>query len=615
MTSFEVLEHAPVLIWSSDRDGRCEYVNAAWRAYTGRSLEDERGDGWQSGIHPDDREASLMVLLGRIARSEPFEVELRLRARDATYRPMMMRGALRDGGYVATCTELVDTHGGMAFFDMSLDLLCVAGFDGYWKRLNPSWTRTLGWSSAELMSRPLIEFCHPDDRAATLAAREQLKVGEPLRTLANRYQCKDGSYRWLEWRSVSDIERQLVYAIARDVTADKAAQRAIEEARQAHEQLERQLVFADRMASVGTLAAGVAHEINNPLAYVTSNLDMLIEELSRAEGGTFAEWNEMARDAWQGAERIRKIVRRMKTFSRGELDRRAVIEVRPVLELAMDMAFNEIRHRARLVKDYGELPLVEADDSRLGQVFINLLVNAAQAVGDGEIDGNEIRVITSTDECGRAIIEVCDTGPGIPPHQLGKIFEPFFTTKPVGVGTGLGLSTCHYIVESMGGHITAANRPGRGAVFRVTLPGARVVAAPSVPAPAAQAATKPSRRAKILIIDDETSVCAVLERVLRDHDVTAVGSARAALAVLAQQSTFDVIFSDMMMPEMSGVELYQEIERRWPALEPRIVFMTGGAFTPQVQEFLDQTRNPRLEKPFAISAVRALIERFVGSSP
>jgi PAS domain S-box-containing protein len=615
MTSHEVLEHAPVLIWSGDRDGRCEYVNAAWRAYTGRTLEDERGDGWREGVHPEDREACLTVLQDGIARCEPLEVELRLRGQDATYRPMLLRAVRRDGGFVATCSELVDTHSGTAFFDMSLDLLCVAGFDGYWKRLNPSWERTLGWTPAELMSRPLIEFCHPEDRDATLAGRERLKVGEPLRTLTNRYRCKDGTYRWFEWRSASDIERRLVYASARDVTAQKAAERAIEEARQAQERLERRLEFADRMASVGTLAAGVAHEINNPLAYVSTNLEMLIEELSRLHGGSFAELIEMARDARQGAERIRKIVRRMKTFSRGENERRAVIDVRPVLELAIDMAFNEIRHRARLAKDFGDLPLVEADDSRLGQVFINLLVNAAQAVGDGDGDGNEIRVVTSTDASGRAVIEVHDTGPGIPPHQLDKIFEPFFTTKPVGVGTGLGLSICHYIVTSMSGQITAENRAGRGAVFRVTLPGVSVPALPSAPDPVACPATSASRRARILVIDDERSVCAVLARLLRDHDVTAVASARDALELLADGNTFDVIFSDLMMPEMSGVELYEEIVRRRPELASRIVFMTGGAFTPQVNRFLDQTTNPRLEKPFAVSTVRAIVERFIGSSP
>ena len=468
--------------------------------------------------------------------------------------------------------------GDAEFFEMSLDHLCVAGFDGYWKRLNPSWTRTLGWTVEELMSRPLIEFCRPEDRAAVLVARQRLFAGQSIPPPINRYRCKDGSYRWFEWRSVSNVERQLVYAVARDITAEKEAERVRQElteslkatlnsiaegviatradgaiarmnpvaerligwtseeavgrplddvfqiveagshphlvtrdgtelpiafsrsplrnedgslsgavlvfrdmtaekqAREAQERMQRQLIFADRMASLGTLAAGVAHEINNPLAYVLANLEMIATEIDSGapmrSPARAADCVEMAREALEGAERIRKIVRGLKTFCRAEEEQREVIEVRPVIEQSIDMAFSEIRHRARLVKDYGAIPPVEVDESRLGQVFINLLVNAAQAIVEGDTEGNEIRVVTSTDTAGRAVIEFRDTGSGIPESDLPRIFDPFFTTKPVGVGTGLGLSICHGIVSNMNGQITAENGEARGAVFRVVLPAA-----------------------------------------------------------------------------------------------------------------------------------------------
>lgn len=148
----------------------------------------------------------------------------------------------------------------------------------------------------------------------------------------------------------------------------------------------------------------------------------------------------MVSDAQTGAERIRKIVRGLKTFSRAEEEQRAVIEVRPLIELSVDMTFNEIRHRARLVKDYQKIPLVDADEARLGQVFINLLINAAQAISEGDASAHQIRLRTSTDAHGRAVIEVSDTGKGIPVEVTERIFDPFFTTKPVGIGTGLGLS-------------------------------------------------------------------------------------------------------------------------------------------------------------------------------
>jgi CheY-like chemotaxis protein len=338
---------------------------------------------------------------------------------------------------------------------------------------------------------------------------------------------------------------------------------------------------------------------------------MMIEDLedsvAASPSARLAESVKMAREARQGAERIRKIVRGLKTFSRAEEERRAVIDVTQVLDLSLQMTFNEIRHRAHLVKDYGSLPLVEGDESRLGQVFINLLVNAAQAIGDGDPDGNEIRLVTGTDAAGNGFVEVYDTGPGVPADAMDKIFDPFFTTKAIGIGTGLGLSICHNIVASMGGQLTVTNRESGGAVFRVTLPAA------SGPRAEVTTPVEPtsSRRAAILIVDDEVSVGQVLRRRLRDHDVTAVTSAREALDLLARDARFDVIVCDLMMPEMSGMQLYDELLRIRADVVKRVVFMTGGAFTGAAPAFLERVPNECLEKPFTESALRAAIQRLV----
>lgn len=331
------------------------------------------------------------------------------------------------------------------FFETSLDHLCVAGFDGYWKRVNQSWTRTLGWTAQELMERPLIEFCHPDDRAATLTARRRLTEGIPLRSLTNRYRCKDGTYRWFEWRSVSHVDRRLVYASARDVTA-----------------------------SVQLLASGVAHHVNNPLSYVTTNLELIIEELRQMDAASMAvrtaECMQMASEARHGAERIRATVRGLMSLNRDGEERHAVIDVQRAIEASIRSTADFVLRRSRVARDYGPVPPVEGDEARLSQVFVNLLVNAAHAIPEGNAEGNEIRVVTSTDAAGQAVVEFLDTGPGIPESVLPRIFDPFFTTKPVGVGTGLGLSICHAIVSNLGGQIAAANLPGGGAVLRVVLP-------------------------------------------------------------------------------------------------------------------------------------------------
>src|ERR1019366_455239 len=206
-------------------------------------------------------------------------------------------------GFIGSCADVDDRHTSQ-FFEMSLDNVCVAGLDGYFRRINPSWTKTLGWTAEELMSRPSIEFVHPDDRKATMAGRERLQGGSTLDNLTNRYLCKDGTYRWFEWRSVAHVDRGLVYAAARDITDQKRAEERLREAREQQETLHRRLIFADRMASVGTLAAGVAHEINNPLAYVTANIALMIEavQVLHAESPSeqFSDLTEMAIDVQAG---------------------------------------------------------------------------------------------------------------------------------------------------------------------------------------------------------------------------------------------------------------------------------------------------------------------------
>ena len=613
------------MVWRSGLDAKCNYCNATWLAFTGRSLEQELGDGWTRSMHPGDLTRYLAQYRAHFERQEGFETEIRLRRHDGLLRHVYVRatpyqdpyGAF--AGFLADCFDNSDVReldvfsGGAEFFEMSLDLLSISSFDGFFKRVNPSWTKALGWSAEELMARPLIEFVHPDDRAATLEGREELKANEPLIGLNNRYVCKDGSYRWLEWRSVGHPEREVVYGVARDVTKQREAEQVLQDAKDLQERMQRQLILSDRLASVGMLAAGVAHEINNPLAYVVANLDLLHEEIAETAQKkplpTLAVWLSAVAEAREGSDRIRKIVRGLKTLSRAEEERRAVVELRPVLELSVNMAFNEIRHRARLVKDYGETPLVEVDDARLGQVFINLIVNAAQAIPEGDSDGNEIRIVTSTDALGRAVIEVLDTGPGIPAPLLGRIFDPFFTTKPIGVGTGLGLSICHSIVTSMGGEITASNREGRGACLRVELLPAAPREAEPVHCPTVSG--EGAGRATVLVVDDERAVGAILGRLLSQHDVTSVTSAREALDLIAGGASFDLILSDLMMPGMSGMEFYDTVARERAEVAERMVFMSGGAFTPSARAFLDRIPNQRLEKPFNVATIRNVVQKFI----
>jgi signal transduction histidine kinase len=421
-------------------------------------------------------------------------------------------------------------------------------------------------------------------------------VGEQVAVEAMRVGVHDYLLKGMLTRLMPVIERELREAGLR------AEQRKMQE----------QLLISDRMASVGTLAAGVAHEINNPLAALIANVDFALEELSRLESDSprAPEMRAPLQDAREAADRVRMIVRDLKVFSRsGDEERRGPVDLKQVLESSLRMAWNEIRHRARLEKEYGDVPPAWGNESRLGQVFLNLVVNAAQALPEGRSDQNEIRVVTRAVNS-NVVVEIRDTGTGIPAEVLPHIFDPFFTTKPAGVGTGLGLAICHRIVTGLGGTIEVSSKLGEGTVFTVTLP--------TLPAAREKGGTNPALpafasaqggRGRILVIDDEPMINAILRRMLgRDHEVMSASSVREALERLKKGERYDLILCDLMMPEMTGMDLHAELVRTSPALAERLIFMTGGAFTPAAREFLDDVPNARVEKPFDVQNLRALIQ-------
>jgi PAS domain S-box-containing protein len=461
--------------------------------------------------------------------------------------------------------------------------------------VNPATIKLLGYESKiDLVARPLHEIVHADDLGtAWTEMRAFVEQGRPSPKRECRFVRRDGSIATTEVVAVPiQLEAEAaVLSIAHDVTDQR--------------QMQARLMFADRMVSMGTLAAGVAHEINNPLSYIVANLDFLIEELaSLPAGDRIEDMRKAASDAQEGAGRVRHIVRDLRTFSRADEDRRSAVDLRRLLESASNMAYNEIRYRARLVCEIGQVPLVLANEARLGQVFLNLLVNAAQAIPEGAPGENEIRIAAYA-EGSSAVVEVKDTGTGMSPELTERIFLPFFTTKPQGLGTGLGLAICQSIVTSLGGEISVTSTVGVGTAFRVRLPAAPADArlAPKSPKP-----PPAPGRGRIMIVDDELHVGTALSRALqRDHDVVALVDAREALAQLEAGARFDIIFCDLMMPHMTGMDFFAEIERSLPEVAPSIVFFTGGAFTPRAQQFLDRVSNARIEKPPSLSALRELL--------
>jgi PAS domain S-box-containing protein len=384
--------------------------------------------------------------------------------------------------------------------------------------------------------------------------------------------------------------------------------------------MENQLIFAGRMAAVGTLAAGVAHEINNPLSVVAGNLLILkqdFESVVRALGAlpstervvaaASSSFREAVADAEEATERVRLLTRDLRVFSHPDEVKREAVDVHNVLESAIRMARNELRPRATVVRRFGDVPKVQANEARLGQVFLNLLVNAAHAIPEGHREDQTITLVTGRQD-EMVVVDVIDTGVGIPPEVLPRIFDIFFTTKPVGIGTGMGLAICHRILTSLGGRIEVQSRVGEGTRFRVLLQRARSGATLELPVEASKiAGPARERTASLLVVEDEPALGRVLPRLLSPHRVTVVERGAEALARILAGERFDVILCDIMMPEMTGMEFHRELSRVRPEIAARVVFMSGGVFTPGVRSFLDEIPNRRIDKPLDIDALRRLI--------
>jgi signal transduction histidine kinase/CheY-like chemotaxis protein len=382
--------------------------------------------------------------------------------------------------------------------------------------------------------------------------------------------------------------------------------------------LQQQLELADRLASLGTLAAGIAHEVNNPLTVAAGNIELLALDLAelRAElevgcasdiSSRLSSMTSTLVDARSAIRRIASIVSDLQAFCRPQPGPVNHADVARCLEWALRASAQELKHRARVVTDAGALPHVALEETRLGQVLINLLVNAAQALSLGDIQDNVVKVTARATPKGSVVIEVQDTGPGIPKEALPHIFEPFFTTKARGIGTGLGLSICHGIVAAAGGTIEAISEPGRGTTMRVTLP----IAKPPEPESSAISDKVPVVRGKILVIDDEPIVLKVLGRALHDHDVVCLTSAQAALERLALGEHFDLILTDLIMPTMTGMAFYERLVAERPELCRRVVFVTGGPVGGQLEDFIRTVPNPVLSKPFDLHALQRTIQRLL----
>lgn len=456
-------------------------------------------------------------------------------------------------------------------------------------QVNKALTQLLGKTEEELIGKKCTEVLHPELSCSEVCPYERaLRGGEMV---SHEVQLPDGRI-WL-FQAHSDIVdsklRRIVHSV-QDVTAERRARKLLEK--------------TERLVTIGQMAAGVAHEINNPLNAIVGMAELLCEDLDDESA------KRMAEHIREQALRIGRITKNLLTFARPRPQEFAPVDINEVIREVVEMKSYQLRsNNITVVLNLTEpLPHVLGDKTQLQQVLLNLINNAEDAMS--EQGGGTLSIKTERKE-GFVRLLVEDTGKGIPPELLPHIFDPFFTTKPVGKGTGLGLAIVYGIVTGHGGRIWAENRPEGGARFVVELPIAlQAEFQNQTSAEKQKEQSEPVAKRRILVIDDEPSIAAVLKAMLsRDgHKVETVKDGAEAKRLL-QERDYDVVLCDLKMPKVDGAQLFRWLKETKPSLASRFIVMTGDFLSPTTQKALQEWGVPVLHKPFRMDELKALMKR------
>jgi two-component system cell cycle sensor histidine kinase/response regulator CckA len=484
------------------------------------------------------------------------------------------------------------------FFDHSIDMFCVANFDGFFTLVNPAGSSILGYTAEELRAEPFLSFVHPDDREATLREMANLSIGIDTVSFENRYRCKDGSYKTIQWQSRSVVDQGLVYAVARDVTALRAAEQELRE--------------SQRRESLGVLAGGIAHDFNNLLVGIIGNADLLARDLVGSPQAQMAAQIDLA------GRRAADLTRQMLAYSgKGKF----VVEALSLSELVRELLpllESVISKKAELVVSCPDgLRAMQGDATQIRQVVMNLLTNASDALDEhpgtisvtvGEVEADpdylsQFAFAKSDLAAGLyAFVEVSDTGRGMDTKTRERIFDPYFTTKFT--GSGLGLAAVRGIVEGHEGGLLITSDPGSGSSFKVLFPasGGQIKQAAVAPT-----ATPPERLA-VLLADDEDFVRTITTKMLEASGCT-VAEARDGIEAVSifqeEPERFDCVILDLMMPGYNGEEAFARIRQTRPDVP--IVIYSGYNAQEVRTRFAATESTAFLQKPFGRDELTAAL--------
>jgi PAS domain S-box-containing protein len=483
------------------------------------------------------------------------------------------------------------------FFNLSMDIVVLANLDGFFKDVNPAATEILGWSKEELLSRPWLDFIHPDDIQMTKDAGEGLKKGKRVNLFENRYRCKDGSYRWLSWNSMPITGQSMIVAVVRDITEQKQQMESL-----------RQL---EKLEAIGRLAGGVAHDFNNQLAGIMGCAEIIQAKLP-PESGLHQYLDLIIASTKASADLAGQLL----AFARKGKFQSIPLDIHLVINNALSLLSHTID---RKISIEGRLEAgshtIEGDPSQIQNALMNLGINARDAMPDGgslvvgtetvELDGEFLRAHDYRIDPGRYIVvSVRDSGTGIDPEIRKHLFEPFYTTKAEGKGTGLGLAAVYGIVKSHRGAIDVESRVGEGTTFKLFFP---LVAAEKASAEASKGQPAPEGHSSILIVDDEKTICMMASAMLSlaGYTVEFALSGADALARLRSGAFPDLIFMDMVMPDMNGRELFSEIRKEFP--NAKVLLSSGNGINEESQGMLDAGARGFIQKPYRKDALYAAV--------